>query len=144
MNFIFFDDKITFDGKYSTCLHNPASGRGQKQFFYVLLHKLYTNMSKLNAFIRKRLSGTNRYWVAITVFAVITFVAGESNLYTQYTYSEKIHRLEMEIRSYREEIELTKRKLEDLRAGKERLERFAREEYFMKKPDEDIFIIVDK
>ena len=35
-----------------------------------------------------------------------------------------------------------KTKLEDLNAGKEELEKFAREKYFMKKENEDVFVII--
>ena len=36
------------------------------------------------------------------------------------------------------------KKLEDLHTDKEGLERFAREEYFMKRPNEDVYIIKDE
>jgi cell division protein FtsB len=36
-----------------------------------------------------------------------------------------------------------KQKLEDLKAGEEKLEKFAREQYFMSKPDEDVFVVVE-
>ena len=36
------------------------------------------------------------------------------------------------------------KKLNDLHTDKEGLERFAREEYFMKRSNEDVFIIKDK
>jgi cell division protein FtsB len=74
---------------------------------------------------------------------VITFFVGDSNLYKRYMYDEKIRVLEKEIKHYRKEIELNQKKLDDLNTSKERLERFAREEYFMKEPDEDVFIVED-
>ena len=85
----------------------------------------------------------NKYWVVIIVFLAIMFTAGDSNLYKRYMYDEKIRILENEIKYYRKEIELNRKKLDDLNTSQERLERFAREEYFMKEPDEDIFIIAD-
>ena len=71
----------------------------------------------------------------------LTFIAGDSNLYMRYKYDEKIRDLEKEIKYYQEEIETNQEKLNNLHTDKEGLERFAREEYFMKKEDEDIFII---
>ncbi|MCS2919424.1 septum formation initiator family protein [Parabacteroides merdae] len=44
----------------------------------------------------------------------------------------------------RKEIEINSKKLNDLHTDKEGLERFAREEYFMKKPNEDVYIIKNK
>ena len=77
-------------------------------------------------------------------FLILTFTAGDSNLYKRYTYDEKIRSLEKEIKHYREEIEVNSKKLSDLRTDKEGLERFAREEYFMKRKNEDVFIIKQK
>ena len=101
-------------------------------------------MSPLKNFHTQYLSKLNKYWVVIIIFSVITFTVGDSNLYKRYQYDEKIRMLEQEIKNYQKEIEINRKKLEDLNTNKERLERFAREEYFMKEPDEDIFIIVTK
>lgn len=101
-------------------------------------------MSQLKDFYFNYLSKLNKYWLVVIVFLTITFTVGDSNLYKRYSYDEKIRELEQEIKSCRKEIEENQKKLEDLSANKERLERFAREEFFMKKANEDIFIIVDK
>jgi cell division protein FtsB len=101
-------------------------------------------MSFLNKIYGRYLSKVNKYWLVIIIFLTITFVVGDSNLYKRYTYDEKIRQLEDEIKYYRKEIEANRKKLDDLHTSKERLERFAREEYFMQKQDEDLFIIVDK
>jgi cell division protein FtsB len=84
------------------------------------------------------------YWLVIAGFAVLTFTVGDGNLYKRYTYDENIKSLEKEIGQYEEEIRINRKKLNDLRTDKEGLERFAREEFYMKKANEDIFIIKDK
>ena len=43
---------------------------------------------------------------------------------------------------YDVQIEVTKKDLEELLTNNDNLERFAREKYLMKKPNEDIFVIV--
>ena len=101
-------------------------------------------MLSLKNIYTQYLSKLNKYWVAIIFFLIFTFASGDSNLYKRYTYDEKIRTLENEIKYYQKEIEVNRKKLEDLDTSKERLERFAREEYFMKKHDEDVFIIMDK
>ena len=68
----------------------------------------------------------------------------DSSLYKRYTYDEKIRSLEKEIKHYQKAIEINSKKLNDLHTDKEGLERFAREEYFMKKPNEDVYIIKNK
>lgn len=85
-----------------------------------------------------------KYGLVAVFFFIITFVVGDSNLVKRYSYDEKIRDLEKEIKYYRKEIETSQKKINDLRFNKEWLERYAREEYFMKKENEDVFIIIEK
>ena len=101
-------------------------------------------MSRIKEFYNKYLSRINAYWLVTIVFFALTFVMGDSSLYKRYTYDEKIRSLEKEIKHYQKEIEINSKKLNDLHTDKEGLERFAREEYFMKKPNEDVYIIKNK
>ena len=101
-------------------------------------------MSRIKDFYNKYLSRINAYWLVTIVFFALTFVMGDSSLYKRYTYDEKILSLEKEIKHYQKEIEINSKKLNDLHTDKEGLERFAREEYFMKKPNEDVYIIKNK
>ncbi len=89
----------------------------------------------------KYLSKINPYVLVTIGFLALTFVGGDSNLYKRYQYDEKIRELEKEIQYYQDEIKVNQEKLNHLHTDKEGLERFAREEYFMKKQDEDVFII---
>lgn len=45
---------------------------------------------------------------------------------------------------YIEKIATDSRKLKELRTDRENLEKFAREQYYMKRDNEDIFIVVDE
>jgi cell division protein FtsB len=101
-------------------------------------------MSSLKSFYNNYLSRVNAYVLVSIIFVALTFIADDSNLYTRYTYDEKIRELEKEIKYYQDEIRINKEKLNSLRTDKEGLERFAREEYYMKKPGEDVFIIRKK
>ena len=101
-------------------------------------------MSRIKDFYNKYLSRINAYWLVTIVFFALTFVMGDSSLYKRYTYDEKIRSLEKEIKHYQKEIEINSKKMKDLHTDKEGLERFAREEYFMKKPNEDVYIIKNK
>lgn len=101
-------------------------------------------MSRIKDFYNKYLAKINAYWLVIIVFLILTLTLGDSSLYKRYTYDQKIRSLEKEIKHYQKEIEINSKKLNDLHTDKEGLERFAREEYFMKKPNEDVFIIKDE
>ncbi|RKW65137.1 MAG: septum formation initiator family protein [Tannerella sp.] len=100
-------------------------------------------MSDRTSQIIRKLSRVNTYVVVVAFFLFITFVVGDSNLYKRYTYDEKIRRLEREIRHYKKEIETDRKKLDDIRTNREGLERYAREEFYMKRANEDVFIIED-
>ena len=100
-------------------------------------------MASLKKIYTQYLAKLNKYWVVVIIFAVITFTVGDSNLYKRYMYDEKIRVLEKEIKFYQKEIAVNRQKLDDLNTSKERLERFAREEYYMKEQNEDVFIIED-
>lgn len=52
-----------------------------------------------------------------------------------------IHSLENEKEYYQKKIESDNKKLKELKTNDENLEKFAREQYLMKKSDEDIFIV---
>ena len=101
-------------------------------------------MSRIKDFYNKYISKINVYWLVTVAFLVLTFTMGDSSLYKRYTYDERSRSLEKEIKHFQKEIEVNSKKLNDLHTDKEGLERFAREEYFMKKPNEDVYIIKNK
>ncbi len=101
-------------------------------------------MSRIKDFYNKYLSWINAYWLVAIGFVALTFIAGDSSLYQRYKYDEKIRSLEKEIKFYENEIETNTQKLNALHTDKDGLERFAREEYYMKRADEDVFIIKNK
>jgi cell division protein FtsB len=98
-------------------------------------------MSKLTDFYKKYISGLNKYWIVTILFLSFTFLIGDSNLYNRYKNDEKIRSLQNEIEKYKKEIERDRKKIDELQTDKIGLEQFAREEYLMKKSDEDIFIV---
>ena len=97
--------------------------------------------TRIKEFYNRYLAWINAYWLVTIAFLIVTLTVGDSSLYKRYTYDEKIRSLEKEIEHYQKEIEVNSKKLNDLHTDKEGLERFAREEYFMKRANEDVFII---
>ena len=86
----------------------------------------------------------NKYTLVGGIFAVWLLLFDKYNFVTQMELRTKINDLEKERKYYREKIEDDRRKQEELLGDKERLEKFAREEYLMKRENEDIFIIVNE
>jgi cell division protein FtsB len=98
-------------------------------------------MSRIVDFYKKYLARLNKYWIVTILFFAVTFIIGDSNLYSRYIYNERIRNLESEINRYKKEIEQNRQKIQELQHDKEGVERFAREEYLMKEEGEDLFII---
>lgn len=66
----------------------------------------------------------------------------QHDLITQIELKQELNELETTKAYYEEEIEKTEQDLNELLTNDEQLERFAREKYLMKKPNEEIFVIV--
>jgi cell division protein FtsB len=86
-------------------------------------------------------SKLNKYWIAVILFFVFTFLIGESSIFKRISYDSQISRLESEIEYYTQQKEENLRKLEALHSDNESLEKLAREQYQMIKPNEELFII---
>jgi cell division protein FtsB len=72
-------------------------------------------------------------------------VALDSNdLISRYRLSAKLRSLENEKVYYKEKIKEVEQQRSELFGDRESLEKFAREKYLMKKPSEDVFIIVEE
>ena len=83
----------------------------------------------------------NKYFLTILIFSVIVIFFGKHSLRSRWKTSRNIKNLNKEINFYKDEIECNKQKMNDMQSGDESLERFAREKYYLKKDNEDIFII---
>ena len=84
----------------------------------------------------------NKYILTILVFLVWIILLDPNNLISRVREVRTRNRLEREKEYYMNRIEEDRRKLTELRTSNENLEKYAREQYRMKKPDEDLFIIV--
>ncbi len=83
----------------------------------------------------------NKYLLALVVFAAIMIFLDHNNLFEQYDRQRELKQLEAQKAYYEKEIEKSKKALSDLKNNPEAIEKYAREKYFMKKDNEDLFII---
>lgn len=86
----------------------------------------------------------NFYFLSTVLFFIWMLFFDSNDLVTQYKLSKKLHDLESEKAYYEEKITEVKKDREELLSNKELLEKFARENYFMKKKTEDLYVIVEK
>ena len=83
----------------------------------------------------------NKYMLTLLFFVVWILFFDQNNLIDRFKSIEKIRQQEKEKVYYLRKIEEDKRKLNELRTDRDNLEKFAREQYYMKKDDEDIFVL---
>lgn len=84
----------------------------------------------------------NKYILTLLTFIVWLSFFDRNDFIIQYEYRSKLKELQKELRYYDTEIERSKKDYDALMTNPKNLEKFARERYFMKKDNEDIFVIV--
>jgi len=82
----------------------------------------------------------HKYLITILAFLLIIVFLDENNLVQRAKYRQEISTLKSEIKKYQIKYEEDTRMLKELMDNPEALEKIAREKYFMKRQDEDIFI----
>lgn len=85
----------------------------------------------------------NKYIVSIVVFAVWLSFFDRNDLFTQWDRKQELQKLETSTSFYEKEIANTKKDLMDLNSNPAILEKFAREKFYLKRPNEDIFLVND-
>jgi len=83
----------------------------------------------------------NKYWIAIIIFAILTFFVGDSTIVKRISYDKQIKQLKSQIDYYTKEKEKNVEKLNAIKNSDESLEKYAREQYLMTKLNEEVFII---
>jgi len=83
----------------------------------------------------------NKYSLSLIVFFVYIVFFDANNLIDRAVNQRRVHRLQKEILFYNEKIKDDRAKLEELESNPANLEKFAREQFLMKRDNEDVFII---
>jgi cell division protein FtsB len=86
----------------------------------------------------------NKYLIAVVIFLVWLLVFDQNNLVDRFRYLRARHELEVEKQYYIERIERDSKRLNELKTDNDNLEKFAREQYLMKRDNEDVFVIVEE
>lgn len=71
---------------------------------------------------------------------VVSIVWGENSYIKRIGYQERIGQLEDEIKQYRDSADFYARKAGELNTDPETLEKIAREQYGMKRDNEEVFV----
>jgi cell division protein DivIC len=84
----------------------------------------------------------NKYLLTIIIFILWLLLLDSNNLISTHKEMKNLKKLKSDREYYVQRIEEDKRKLYELKTDDRNLEKFAREQYRMKKPDEDLYIIL--
>ena len=84
----------------------------------------------------------HKYFLVSICFLVWMLFFDRNDLLSQYEYRSQLNKFKEEKAFYITQIEQVKKDLDELTTNRERLEKFAREKYLMKKDDEDVFVII--
>ncbi len=86
----------------------------------------------------------NKYFIAFLAFFVWVLFFDEHSLIQHYQNRDKLRQLEEQEEFYRKKIAADQQKLYELQTNDENLEKFAREQFQMKKENEDVFVIIEE
>lgn len=86
----------------------------------------------------------NKYFLSLVGFSVWIIFFDQHNLVDRYKSKQHLDQLKKDMVFYQEKIRSDREKMNLLKTNPQNLERFAREEYMMKAPDEEVFVILKK
>jgi cell division protein DivIC len=87
---------------------------------------------------------TNKYLFAFLIFSVWMIFLDDHNILFLRQNINKLKRFRVEQKYYKEKIFADSQKMKELQTDSKNLEKFAREQFLMKKKNEDIFLVIEK
>lgn len=84
----------------------------------------------------------HKYLVTIFFFVLLLGFLGENSVWSLYQRNCEIQALEVEKQGYIDQYNHDTEELNDLLNNPDAAERVARERYHMKRPDEDVFVVL--
>ncbi|RXQ96859.1 septum formation initiator family protein [Ancylomarina salipaludis] len=98
--------------------------------------------SRLKSLLIKAIS--NKFIISFLIFFFWVFFFDQHSIWERKEYKSRIEALTKEKEYFLNKIKKDKNRIHELKTNRENLEKFAREQYLMKKKDEDIFIIIEE
>jgi len=86
----------------------------------------------------------NFYLITTTLFIAWMLFFDSNDFITQFQMNKQLSNLEAEKESYLNKMEKVEKDRKALMGNTDLLEKYAREKYLMKRPTEDVFIVVTK
>ncbi|MEX2589778.1 MAG: septum formation initiator family protein [Chitinophagales bacterium] len=93
---------------------------------------------KIPSFLR------NKYSLTLLLFIIWMSFIDRNDFFSQLSLNQQLKEMEAERKYYQEKLQEVQLMHKDLFKNEENLERYAREQYLMKKDGEELFIIVEE
>lgn len=84
-----------------------------------------------------------KYFIASIVFVLWIIFFDQNSIIDKFDSYRSIKKLQQAKEFYKAKIKIDSVQLHDLNTNKATFEKFAREQYFMKRDNEDVFLVVD-
>jgi cell division protein FtsB len=99
------------------------------------------NIDSLLPLLKKTAEGINKYIVVALLFVLFMLFIAEKDVFSSFSQKKKLNNLQKSELHLSKQIAETQKELDLLKTNAETIEKYARENYLMKKDNEDIFII---
>jgi len=86
----------------------------------------------------------NKYVLTISVFTIWMLFFDQNNMVDRMKMSGEIRQLDADREYYIEQIKKDSTRLHELTTDKDNLEKYAREQFLMKKENEDVFVVIEE
>ena len=86
----------------------------------------------------------NKYLIATVAFLVWMVFFDHNNLLLHLQYRNELNDLSKSKKYYQEQIDKTKKEVELMQSNPKWMEKVAREQYLMKRDNEDVYLIKEK
>jgi len=83
----------------------------------------------------------NKYLIATVLFLVWMLFFDHNNIFLHLQYRKELNELKTSKKYYQEQIDKTREEVELIKTNPQALEKVAREQYLMKKDNEDVFVV---
>jgi cell division protein FtsB len=84
----------------------------------------------------------NKFFLVTVAFVIWMVFFDKNDLFSQYEYHQQVNKLKEERDFYQKETTRVSKDLDELTSNPQKLEKFAREKYLMRKDNEDVFVVV--
>jgi len=86
----------------------------------------------------------NKYLIATILFIVWMLFFDHNDIFLHLQYRKELNELKADKKYYQEQIDLTRKEVDLIKSNPQAMEKVAREQYLMKKDDEDVFVVVEE